>query len=276
MVYFIGCLSRTMSGPNILLAFCSFWSRFPKLVFFLVRMDVIGVKERCNTEHLRELLRSDFCSAQLKATIAVLRNTEKYVNQCMRNICCGAMVVLDKKDDELYRKLQEPISKKNRHMMKAERETLIGYLVDVMEGDVVENLTKLVTSDEQQQAPCLYDRFGALSEPYRALLRNVETVKLWSVRLDKEMPVFVIGTDSVDDWRAKLVTAAGDADRALAVKLISFTNYQRSTVTVTARDETVAAGTPLDETDFKFSRSQIDSAFRHWTAGNGTMVCLST
>lgn len=95
-------------------------------------MDIIGEKGMFDCikspEYIKELLLSCYASDQLKGAIETLESNCPCVKRAIRNVCLGAYIMLNEKEDELFHKLKEPIERTNRDIPRPEREQLIALL----------------------------------------------------------------------------------------------------------------------------------------------------
>ena len=104
-------------------------------------MDIIGEKEDCESDYIRELLRTEIPARQLRRVVSILESDE-LIKEVWRNVCRGAYILLGKPKDDLFTKLSIPVWNGLRDLIRhdfsrGEREQLL----DLFRGTNLDTIT---------------------------------------------------------------------------------------------------------------------------------------
>lgn len=270
-------------------------------MLFVLGMDVVGMKEDCHAEYIRELLLTQLPAMQLAYAIQILRrDSEQVLCESVRMTCVGAYILLRQDPDPLYHKLKAPVTRTNRHYGRDERDQLLGLLsrldpqaiaAQVGERALAGNeataparsiaphlatgasctSSDAVTTDSAARTPTpalppLYDTHECLNAPYAELLNRCG-VNMWAIHIYNERPVEVWTQVPEAELKEKM-----RADNPkLAERLIRFMGYKQTGGPAVVQDLGLTSGSLFQELDYQFSRTHVPLPFVQWTAAMGSV-----
>ena len=262
-------------------------------------MYLVGYKEDCQAEYIRELLRTELPGKQLRYAIDTLKSDE-YVPQAVRKICIGAYILLRQEPDPLYNKLKADVNRTNRHIERNERDQLLELLnrldlkaITAQFGDRSDQAASASSSSPQSHltnggtatctdahtdAACgqtqthsevpepLYNKHAMLNAPYVELLQRF-SINVWGVQECNERPVEVMGQLPESELKEKLLAE----NPRLAKRLLLFMRYKQLSGPLVYKNLSLSSGSLWQELDYRFSRLHVPLPFIQWTGGRGTV-----